>query len=191
MNDFSARITLRRLAQTYTGVKKASDYGYGELVDLLRNRIAVLITQDIANEEFYNKRFDSYVKLCNSSRDLEFDLLADDLIGHFEDVTTKAGTSVERAFLTYSYVISLGYKICQRYDVPTFEKKSFIGGLKRRSCRAMQEFFEMAQISIQEKFGDLAITPDLLADPELGWLKAEIPSPVYLPGYESDTEDSS
>ena len=72
---------------------------------------------------------------------------------------------------------------------------------------AMQEFFEMAQISIQgrrlkksletnykinvEKFGDLAITPDLLADPELGWLKAEIPSPVYLPGYESDTEDSS
>ena len=119
MNDFSARITLRRLCQTYTGLKKPEDYGYSELVTSIRNRIAVSVVEDSANEEFYNKRFDSYVKLCNSSRDVEYDLLENDLIDHLEDETLKAGCSVEQAFLTYTYVM------CKRLRFLPMNKNEF------------------------------------------------------------------
>lgn len=45
--------------------------------------------------------------------------------------------------------------------------------------------------NISEKFGDLPINPDRLAESPMEWLTAVVPSPTYLPGYEADYDSSS
>ena len=107
MNEFSARISLRRLAQVYTDVKNARDYGFEPLQLLVREAVARNISADRANDGMYNSRLEVFEKYIGSSSGFNDskDLVQAVLIDQFNEELKSDDTSALDAFTAYTYTV--------------------------------------------------------------------------------------
>ena len=95
---------MRRLAQVYTGVKEARDYGFEDLKTLIQSTVSQTITADSELELRYNARLEVIERYITTSGGFEIDLiegvLLDTFMEELEDVTTNALES----FVHYTYM---------------------------------------------------------------------------------------
>jgi hypothetical protein len=107
MNEFSARISLRRLAQIYTDVKKARDYGFEALQSMIREAVARNISTDRHMDGMYNSRLEVFSQFIGNSRVFaeESDLVEAVIVDQFSDELKNENTSALDAFTHYTYCI--------------------------------------------------------------------------------------
>ena len=105
MEVFAARITLRRLAQVYTGVKEARDYGFEDLKTLIQSTVSQTITADSELELRYNARLEVIERYIKASGGFETDLIEDLLLDTFVEELQDITTNALEAFSHFVYCI--------------------------------------------------------------------------------------
>jgi hypothetical protein len=107
MNEFSARISLRRLAQVYTDVKKARDYGFEGLQSMIREAVAQNISTDRHMDAMYNSRLEVFSQFIGNSAGFAeaSDLVEAVIIDQFCDELKNENTSALDAFSHFTFGI--------------------------------------------------------------------------------------
>ena len=104
MEVFAARISLRRLAQTYTGVKEPRDYGFEDLTTLIQDTVSQTITADSELEQRYKTRLEVIERYITTSGGFEIDLIEGVLLDTFMDELEDVTTNALEAFVHYTYM---------------------------------------------------------------------------------------